>query len=193
MAEIKIEKKKSSIWIWVLLAFIIIGGIIAYSWFTNSDDDKTASQNVAVADTTSSVQTGPVADYVQFVNEGRTMGLDHNYTNGALLRLTAAIESKAQEKGHDVSADLNKVREHADRITQDPFETTHASSIRKAADVLTDAMQNMQKAKFPNLSNDADEVRTAANNIKPDVLTLDQRDAVKNFFQESAELLQNMN
>ena len=54
-------------------------------------------------------------------------------------------------------------------------------------------MQNMQKAKYPDLTAQAAEVRTAANSIIPDVLTLDQRDAVKSFFQKSADLLQNMN
>jgi len=192
MAEIKIEKK-SSIWLWLLLAFIVIAGIVAYFALTKTGDDEPQSTPVATNDTTSNNMSSPVAEYIHFVNNGRSMGLDHDYTNGALLRLTAAINAKAQQTGYDVSVDIDKVKEHADRITQDPFETTHARSIRKAADILSDAMQNMQQAKYPNLTNELNKVRTAANNINPDVLTLDQRDAVKSFFQESAELLQNMN
>jgi CHASE3 domain sensor protein len=192
MAEIKIEKKSSN-WLWLLLAFIVIAGIVAYFGLTRTDDEGQQTTTVATSDTTSNNIKRPVAEYIEFVNNGRSMGIDHDYTNGALLRLTAAINAKAQQTGYNVSADLDKVKEHADRITQDPFETTHANSIRKAADKLADAMQNMQQAKYPKLTNELNEVRTAANNIKPDVLTLDQRDAVKSFFQASAELIKNMN
>ena len=109
------------------------------------------------------------------------------------MKLTRAITAKAGQIDHGISANLETVKKHADQITQDPFETTHANSIRKAAGILTDAMQNMQKAKYPNLSGRADEDRDAANSIKPDVLTLEQRESVKTFFGKSADLLRNMN
>lgn len=188
MAEIKIEKK-SSLMPWVLIGLLAIGALIYYFGFRDKEQPEVAQ---AQPDTTT-VETGAVAQYIQYVNEGRTMGLDHEYTNGALSRLTSAISAKAQQTGYNVSADLEKVMSHADHITKDPFETTHAKSIRDAADILTGAMQNMQKAKYPNLATQADEVSAAAKSINPDVLTLDQRDAVKSFFQKSADLLQNMN
>lgn len=188
MAEIKIEKK-APVWPWLLIGGLLIIALIYYFGFRNNDQPEV----VQTPPETIEVESGSVDQYVQFINEGRTMGLDHNYTNGALSKLTTAIKAKAQQTGFDVEADLEKVKEHSDQITNDPFETTHANNIRKAADILTDAMQNMQKAKYPNLTAQADEVRSAANSINPDVLTLDQRDAVKVFFQKSADLLQNMN
>jgi hypothetical protein len=188
MAEIKIEKK-SPVWPWILLGLLVIGGLIYYYGYRNNDEPGVVQTPPAKAE----VENDSVAQYIQYVNEGRTMSLDHEYTNGALLRLISAINAKAQQTGFDVKADLEKVTEHANQISEDPFETTHANSIRKAADILTDAMQNMQKAKYPNLTTQSDEVRSAANAINPDKLTLDQRDAVKSFFTKSADLLQNMN
>lgn len=195
MAEIKIEKK-TTVWPWILLAIIAIALLVYFLGFRNNDDqDNEVVQNSTYTDTsTTPARTeGPVQAYIQYVQEGQTMGLDHNYTNGALQRLTDAISAKANEIGYDVKADLGKVKEHADHITKDPFETTHAKSIRNAADILSNAMQNMQQSKYPGLQGQMQEVRNAATSIDPGKLTLDQRDAVKNFFQQSSQLLQSMN
>lgn len=195
MAEIKIEKKKA-VWPWILLSIIVIALLIYFLGFRNNDDnDNEVVQNITYTDTsaTSEEAEGPVQHYVQFINEGRTMGLDHTYTNGALQRLTEAIRTKANEIGYDVTADLSKVEEHANNITKDPFETTHAKSIRGAAVILSNVMQNMQQSKFPGLQDQMENVNKAATSIDPNRLTLDQRDAVKRFFEQSSELLQNMN
>jgi len=193
MAEIKIEKKKP-VWPWVIAIILVIAALVYYFGYRNGDDSATTV--MTTADTLSipvSNNDGPVNDFIQFVNEGRTMGLDHEYTNGALTRLANAISYKAARIGHDVTADLDQVREHADHITEDPFATTHAKSIRSAADILTNEMKKMQQDKYPNLESKMTEVKNAANDINPKVLTLDQRDAVKNFFDKSAQLLQGMN
>lgn len=188
MEESTTEKKRS-LWPWVIVAIIIIGAIIAWIGLTNTRETKEVQTQT---ESPKNAEGGPVAEYIQFINEGSSMGLDHQFTNNALLKLTNAIYAKAQQTGYDVKANMEQVREHADHITQDPFETTHANSIRKAADILTNAMENMQKSKYPGLNEQVNEVRNAANNINPDILTLDQRDAVKSFFKKSADLLQAM-
>ena len=99
----------------------------------------------------------------------------------------------ADEVNYDVKADLESAKQHADSITHDPFETTHANHIRAAADIYSGSLQNMQQAKYPNLASEAAEVKTAANGINPEVLTLEQRDAVKGFLHKAASLLQKMN
>jgi len=67
------------------------------------------------------------------------------------------------------------------------------NKIRKAAVILSTSLQNIQQAKFPDLSSDAADVKTAAVEIKPEILTLDQRDAVKLFLRKAADLLTKMN
>lgn len=189
MAEIKIEKKRT-IWPWILLAILVVAFLIYYFGFRDSESNEPVAQ---MTSDTATMRSSEVDNYVQFISTGDTMGLDHRFTNEALLRLTSAVEAKAQQVEVDIATDLDQVREHARNITQEPFETSHANSIRKAADMLTSAMRKIQESKFTNLGSEMTDVQNAANSIKPEVLTLNQRDEVKSFFRESSDLLQSMN
>jgi hypothetical protein len=194
MAEIKIEKKKSVL-PWAILALVLIAGIIyLYYSLTTVRDDKVAdnTNNTELTDPHGNNTT--VTSFVSYVNDDTNkMSLDHNYTNNALLKLTDAIEAKASDIGYDVKVDLNGAKEYADKITNDPFETTHANNIRKAADILSTSLANMQQAKYPALAAEAGELKNASASINPDVLTLDQKNAVKSFFSKAANLLSKMN
>lgn len=135
-----------------------------------------------------------VAEFVRFVESGKNrMELDHAYTNEALNKLVQATNAMANEVDYDVKADMDKVKQYADKITEDPSATTHADNIRKAADVVTGALVKMQKSKFPELSKEAEDLKGASASIKPEVLTLEQKDAVKSYFEKSADLLKKMN
>ncbi len=192
MAEIRIEKKKSVL-PWILLALGVIA-LLLYLFVFSKKEGPAPAEPVATSLIDVREANATVTSYVTFVQaDTAKMSLDHAYTNEALLKLSDAISAMAGEAGFDVKADLNMAKQHADSITHAPFETTHANHIRKAADILTNAMQNMQQAKYPALAADATDVRTAAAAINPDVLTLDQRDLVKGFFREAAKLLQKMN
>lgn len=121
------------------------------------------------------------------------MTLDNAYTNEALLKLTDATNAMADEIDYTVAEDISEVKKHALKITNDPFETTHANDIRKSTDIINNILQNMQQAKYPGLENDITALRSASASINPDVLTLDQKDAVKSFFGKAADLLKKMN
>lgn len=201
MAEIKIEKEKT-IWPWILLGIVLLGLLLYFFVFRDNDADATAqtmentTSQAAMPDTVAygtTYNSSSVADYVSYINGTQAMGLDHNYTNGALLRLASAVQAKAEQINYDVKADMDRVKELADKITKDPMATTHANSIKQAAAILSSAMQRMQQAKFPDLSAESEEVSKAAGTISPEVLTLEQKEAVKSFFNESADLLQKMN
>jgi hypothetical protein len=200
MAEIKIERKKQ-VWPWVLAGLVIAALLIYFLVYQDNDKNPEA---VAEADYTTNANqpehmgekdhNAAVATYVNFVeNSKEKMGLDHAYTNEALLKLIEATNAKANEVGYEVRADLEQVKEYANMITTDPYETTHADNIRKAADILSNVLQNIQKAKFPGLTGEVEELRSASESIKPGVLTLDQKDAVKNYFAKASDLLQKMN
>jgi DNA-binding MltR family transcriptional regulator len=97
------------------------------------------------------------------------------------------------EISYDVKADIAKAKQFTDEITNDPMVTTHADKIRSTADVLSTSLQNMQQAKYPGLSAEATDVKSAASAINPETLMLNQRDAVKSFFRKAADLLTKMN
>jgi hypothetical protein len=71
-----------------------------------------------------------------------------------LSKLIEATNAIANEVGYDVQADIEKAKEYAKMISSDPFETTHADNIRKADAILTNVLQNIQKAKYPGLTDE---------------------------------------
>ncbi len=200
MTEIKIERKKQ-VWPWILA---VLGIIALLVYFLVIRDSSTSAEVVSEADFISNTNKADlidvnennltVATYVKYVeNTKEMMGLDHVYTNEALLKLIEATNAMANEVGYDVKADIEKAKEYAKMITEDPFETTHADNIRKADDIIATVLQNIQKANYPGLADEAKALKSAAASIKPGILVLDQKDAVKDFFAKAAELLQKMN
>ncbi|MGK2863184.1 MAG: hypothetical protein ACSLE0_14735 [Chitinophagaceae bacterium] len=193
MTEIKIEKKKQ-VWPWILLGLGILALLLYFFVFSNDTEKEKVTETPATALKDIHENNRTVAAYVMFINaDTNKMTLDHSYTNEALLKLTDATNAMANEVDYSVKADLDKAKELTDKIINDPFETSHADNIRKAADILAGSLQNLQQAKYPMLENDAGEVKLAAEAINPETLTLEQRDAVKSFFAKAANLLEKMN
>lgn len=196
MAEIKIEKK-TPIWPFLLAGLIIIGLIV---YFLGVKGDKENTAPIVVTETNDSnlidvkEDNSKVAEYVYFIkNMNDSMTLDHTFSNIALLKLISATEAISNEVDFDVKADLDKAKDLADQITENPNETNHADKIKKASEIITNALQNIQQSKYSGLSNDIAEVRIASESIKPEVLTLDQKVEVKAFFGKAADLLEKMN
>ena len=171
-------------------------GIVALIYFltfqTSSEEVKEVTETT---DLISVKENNTIVNaYVSFVEaDTNRMTLDHAYTNEALLKLTDATNAMAGEIGYDIKADIEKVKPHAEMITKDPFDTSHANSIREAADILTTVLQNIQKAKYPGLTSEVTELKNASTSINPAVLTLNQRDEVKSFFSKAVMLLKKMN
>lgn len=196
MAEIKIEKKQP-MWLWVLLVI----GLLAAVWFIFFRNDKketatteTASEtakNIALIDVREN--NSAVAAYVTFTDSYNEMSLDHAYSSKALVMLTDATNAMATEVSYNITVDIAKSKQYAEEITKDPLVATHADKIRTSADLLSTALQNMQQAKYPTLSNEATDVKNAAAAINPAILALDQQNAIKSFFRKSADLLSKMN
>jgi hypothetical protein len=202
MAEIKIEQK-NQIWPWLLVGLILAALLVYFLLFRDSDnvsktDVVTAEDYISGTNDTNLLgvkeNNSTVAAFVSFVeNDTTQMSLDHAYTNEALLKLTAATNAMAGEIGYEIQADLEKVKESAILITEEPFETSHAKNIRNVTDLSTTSLQNMQLAKYPWLSEEVDALKNASTAIDPLMLTLEQKDAVKNYFAKAADLLDKMN
>lgn len=218
MAEIKIEKKQP-VWPWILLGLIILG-VILYFLLSDNDtvDDMDDNNNTEEVDTTyqttgtntidGNTATWPddnssrtptatadnqsVQTYLSHVGNTSRMGIEHEYTNNALLHLINAVDYKAQEQNVNIQTDITAIRNDARAITQNPQATDHANHIKSAATKIVTAMEKIQKEKFPNLTEDISEVRTAAQEIDTSTLTLDQKDTINAFFNEAADALRKM-
>ena len=215
MAEIKIEKKQP-VWPWILLGLIILGVILYFLLADNNTDDMDDMEDdIESVDTTyqtsqagdRSTSTWPddenktpsptannesVNTYLSHVGNTSRMGVEHEYTNNALLHLINAVDYKAQEQNVNIQTDLTEIRNDARAITQNPQATNHAGHIRTTATKLAVAMEKIQKEKFPNLSQDITDVKTAAEGIDTSALTLDQKDKINLFFNEAADVLRKM-
>lgn len=195
MTEIKIEKKKP-VWPWILLGVFVIGLILFFLFVDNDREElDTVAETPVEVGVVAPVDLDPiVTSYIVFIeNDVDSMGLSHEFTNDAFEKLIEATRNTADRNNFDISADLESAQDFAAVITKEPFETTHAEKIRKAADILTTALVGLQQAKFPDLTNEANEVKSAANSINPATPTLDQKVEVKTFFRETRDLIREMN
>lgn len=197
MAEIKIEKK-TPVWPWVILGVAIIAALLYFFAFDDGDNvgtqEERSEQSIGETANGNGLNNATVAAYVSYIrNDPDQMGLDHEYTNEALLKLSKATNAMADAVGHDIQRDMEVVRTQANKITTDPFESTHANAIRQSADILASVLKRMQQQAHPGMDAEATALKDAAAAIDPDVLTLDQKGDVKNFFREAANLLDKMN
>ncbi|MHA6280730.1 hypothetical protein ACXYMT_11165 [Salinimicrobium sp. CAU 1759] len=215
MAEIKIEKKKP-IWPWIILVLVILA-ILYFLVFADDDgdiddveteqveetaweeDDETTTWDEQTdttgwetdGDTLSATGQG-VSGYLAYIADNNKMGIDHEYTNNAIIHLMNAVQAKANEMNYDISADMQSVRQDARQIEKDPMALTHADKIKAAGTKLANIMEKMQKKGYPNLSSDVNEVKTAAQNINSTTPTLEQKDQIKKYFDEAGDLLRKM-
>jgi hypothetical protein len=215
MAEIKIEKKKP-IWPWILVILLILAAILFF-WFNN---DQSNEAEIVPNDTTTqmeetnqmeetdvdqdnsnilyngkygkNVSEQAVANYFKYL-DNEQMGIDHQYTNGALIHLITAVETEAKQLNVTIDANIEKARQNAFEITKDPMSLKHADKIRAAALEITTALKTIQQQKFSSLSSEVDGLKTAAEKINPQTPTLEQKEDAKDFFEKAGRLLQKMN
>ena len=201
MEEIKIEQK-SQIWPWLFLGLAAIAIVIYFLIFRNKVEANTVeivTQENYISNTNDTNLLGvkennsTVLAFVSFVKNNNRISLNQAYTNEALIKLTAATNAMAEEIGYDVGEDLNKVQESTSLIANETFETSHAKNIRNATDNSTTALQNMQLAKYPWLSDEVEELKNASTAINPSAPAIEQKDAVKNYFEKAADVLDKMN
>jgi hypothetical protein len=194
MAEIRVQPKRF-IWPWILLGAGILAIVIYFLFtFTHTRDSLSIANVVDAKVVNENEYTSTVSEYIRFVNHDENkMGLDHAYTSAALIKLTLAVEAIAAENGYKLGMDLNRAKECANKITNDPLETTHADDIREAAEILSISLYQLQQARYPELAPEADELKRTAVSINPTVLALQQKETIKSFFTKAATLLLKMN
>lgn len=200
MAEIKIEKK-APIWPWIV-GLLVLALAVYFLFFKDTAvvTDGTTTTNDTIVDQTemqndrNNDNLSDVAAFIAFVkNDDGNMTLNHEYSNEALSKLIDATEEVSDKVDYDSKIDLDKAREHADAITKNPEATDHADHIKMATDMISSVLQNLQKAKFPNLQTEADKAKMSSQAINVKELTLSQKGKIKVFFDDAADLLDKMN
>ncbi|MGY8910818.1 MAG: hypothetical protein ACKVIG_13310, partial [Flavobacteriales bacterium] len=132
-------------------------------------------------------------EYSDYIGNAGKMGIDHEYSNGALMYLINAVEAKANELNIDIEADIEEARKNAEIITDDPESLNHANLIKDSGMIISRALTTIQKSEYPNLTTEASDVEMAVSKIKKDEQTLNQKDDVNRFFKSAETLLEKMN
>ena len=208
MAEINIEKKPK-IWPWIL-GLLVLAAIIYFAFAEGNDDDMDTDDivteeviEVEEVDSTNSTDfennaaiekyNTVMASYSDYIGNTAKMGIDHEYSNGALVYLINAVEAKADVLDVDITADLAEARKNASNITTDPYETNHANLIKNSGKILVRAFRTLQIAKYPNLTQEVASIEKAVAAITKETHTLDQKGDVNNFYKAAEDLLIKMN
>jgi valyl-tRNA synthetase len=203
MAEIKVEKKKNY-WGYIIGAILAVAVVV---WFLMADTDGAVEgdnvyqENNTVEDNPNALsnensegyESGAISEYLSFTDKSRDIGIDHEYTNEAITKLIQATREVSSNTGVDINKELAAAMQKAEAITDDPMDTNHADKIKQAYLSITEVFANLQRSKFPEMSNDVESLRSAAEAIDPAVLTLDQKEKVKAYLDEAGAILEKMN
>lgn len=192
MTEIKIEKR-SSPWPWILGVLAV--ALVAWVAFAAMRGDDADPQYAAVIDEGLPDATGTTGTVPAAVDElsafaagpdDMTPGRDHEYTAEGIRRLSAALNAVVEHNGNDAESRsrFDRFRQSAERLERDPQSGQHAGTVR---DVFTSAVDVMESSRVD--AGDVSRLRQTASSISADEPLLDQADAVKRFFSQSAEAL----
>ena len=215
MAEIKIEPRSSggSVWPWILglLALLLVGWLVFEAF--DEEDELEMTETEAVADPYVTENTfaddetlvaGTVYDYdreyatyqQQYQEMEGNMGLEHEYSQRLMRSLAATISGFATEQNLNNNAQVSQavetLRQKANAIDNNWRSVQHANMLNQAANAVADAMATIQQQVAPDMQQPVNDIRQAAQQIDPGVQTLNQKDAVKNFFRTSMMALQQM-
>lgn len=191
MAEIRIEKKGSPMWPWVLgVALLLVVGWIAMDALRDDAPvmEQAGLQQEGTVGTAGGAVPAAVQDYAAFANESAqpSVGREHEYTAEGIRRLSAALGAFIDQRADDteIRNRFDRFRQSAERLQQDPQSTEHAGTVR---DVFTSAVDVLESGRID--AGDVSRLRQTATSISADQPLLEQTDAVKQFFSQSAEAL----
>lgn len=211
MAEIHVQKKKSSGFIWILALAAVALALLAFAGIWGRDDgeiDQVATTPVPVTPAPGVAPTtgvgdpieGEVADFLTFANAPASdqVGRAHDYTAEGIRRLSRALNAVIEQQrisGTPVQEQLTAFRTKADRIQADPQAIGHANQVRDVFTSAADLMAAAQQERWPeaaDLRGQISEVRSAATGINETQPLLDQTSTVQTFFERAAGVLRSM-
>ncbi len=222
MAEIKIRKKRP-VWPWVLLVIIIIAAVVYFLFFTgeNLNDDaeynSTSSEQIDTTDysgqergmvtnennwdstqNSSSTYRDSLTNYSTIfsgdIKSGPNFEIEPKNVNRALINLIDAVRAKALQKNVQLSTDLKGEREKAlSRSTSAQDSTSKAGFVKTTGNSIVNALQNIQKKQYSNLSDEVTNLQNSVQKIDGSKSINNQNHTINQFFDKAVNLLSEMN
>lgn len=211
MADIDVQRKRTSIWPWILgLFLLLLLGWAVMELFENDEVDVAGDPAVApMPATTTPTAAGAelpaaVTAYLtqcaseQGVPAGE-MGLGHEFTVECLQQLQAGISAVAsgqQVADASVGERMQELESTVQELQQsDTTASTHAELTRGAASLSSEVMRAMQTAWFSadaEVGDAVDAVQEAATGVDASTPMLEQRESVHTFFRAAGDALRVM-
>jgi len=141
------------------------------------------------------------------------MGIDHQYTASGIHTLATTLQNMAGNAGGNMNAGadanaansgqtggnvpdlqtrVDSMNTLADAMQRESSSLKHANFAHQAFMIAADVMKDLQQSRFPNASNDVQQVRQAANDVEAGTPLLDQRSQIRQFFDRAATAVRAM-
>ncbi len=153
--------------------------------------------NTAVMGTAAGTLEGTATlDFLRFV-DARSSGaasLSHVYTADGLRQLAAALKEIASGDsvgGVALQPRIDEIRDRANAMQQNPTDTDHALQTRKAFNLASSVMMQMQ-GNNGRTDGRLSALQDAAMAIQPSVPLLEQAENIDRFFTQAAQALRTM-
>ena len=153
------------------------------------------TDSTLVRDSSAGMSSSAVRDFTRFAEADPPVSASHNVTADSLRKLAAAIEAVAPSgtvAGMDVGLRADEIRQRADSLQRDPSSLTHARQTREAFLLAATVLQQVQEARYPDMTDETRQVMDAAKGLKADADLLDQTPQVRQFFTSAATALRGM-
>lgn len=195
MAEIRVERKTTSVWTWLVPLLLVVA---ALWWFLGRGPvrtvagrgtvDSAGAYNRAPVATADSAATG-ISDFTSFIsaqNAMRDENQQHAFTAGGIRRLAAALSG--MQVGEGTSTKIAEMREQANALESSSASSDkHAEMARTAFIAAADVFRDLPAER---VSGDiVAQVRAAAQAMKSAPTLLEQKDQIDAFFDAASRAL----
>lgn len=210
MAEIGIQKKKGSIWPWIIGLIVAALLIWALTEMLDTGDDVVVTEPgvvepydeavISPADTMDALAVG-AAEVAQFEEQcgaqsatRSSMALDHASTENCVRLMTTAMEavvSRDTVNDTALGAQLEAFRTKADRLTRNRESTEHSAYLKE---VMTGAADLIAQVEQTHAGSDAaaGNVRQAAESFSASQPMMSQTTQVATFFDSATSALREL-
>ena len=194
VAEIHVQRKERKLWPWAL-------GIAALLLLLFVIVDRDDGAEYAAGEVASDV--GPTwIESQRFIGYARDsqpnfgdMNAAHEYTRNGLRYLASALdEIRRQDRttAPNIEPRIAALREGAETLRAGAAAPGHADAVATVFNQAVSAITDLQRARFPGAGDEVEGMREAANRVSPERPLLEQRDAVKGFFDHAVSAVRAM-
>ncbi|RYY30559.1 MAG: hypothetical protein EOP41_00350 [Sphingobacteriaceae bacterium] len=189
------KPRKNRIFYWlggfIILGLLVLTGQYFYWKFISIEPKKTVKQPV-VQDTKLS---SAIKDYQQWTISlaDKKMDINHELTKTGLNKIADVLDLMSDSltnPNKTIHTDINSIRSHADSITYNWKSGKHADMIKLAFIKTADAITDLQPQNKPAFYKALQVLKLRINDIDTNTLTLNQREQVKDAFNQTASVFE---